>query len=75
MDRAHPLWELHLVEGPSRGRLAVVPKMHHALLDGMAALGVGMILFDPTPEPMPIEAPPESWSPRPFAMRRQLARW
>lgn len=74
MDRSRPMWELHLVEGLSRGRLAVVPKMHHALLDGMAALGVGMILLDPTPEPMPIEAPTERWSPRPFAMRRQLAR-
>ena len=73
MDRSHPLWELHLVEGLSRGRTAVVPKMHHALLDGMAALGVGMILLDPTPEPLPVEAPAEPWTPRPFAMRRQIA--
>ena len=74
LDRAHPLWELHLVEGLSRGRTAIVPKMHHALLDGMAALGVGMILLDPSPEPLPVEAPAQPWTPRPFAMRRQIAR-
>ena len=74
LDRSHALWELHLVEGLSRGRTAVVPKMHHALLDGMAALGVGMILLDPAPEPLPVEAPAEPWTPRPFAMRRQIAR-
>ena len=57
MDRSRPLWELHVVDGLSRGRVAVVPKMHHALLDGMAALGVGMILLDPSPEPTPVEPP------------------
>ena len=74
MDRSQPLWELHVVDGLSRGRVAVVPKMHHALLDGMAALGVGMILLDPSPEPTPIEPPDEEWTPRPFALHRQLAR-
>ncbi len=74
MDRARPMWELHLVEGLSRGRMAVMPKMHHALLDGMAALGVGMILLDPSPEPLPVDEPQKPWSPRPFAMSRQLAR-
>ncbi len=73
MDRSHPLWELHLVEGLSGGRTAVIPKMHHALLDGMAALGVGMILLDPSPEPLPVAPPEQPWSPRPFAMRRQIA--
>lgn len=74
MDRSKPLWELHVVDGLSRGRVAVVPKMHHALLDGMAALGVGMILLDPGPEPTPVEPPDEEWTPRPYALHRQLAR-
>lgn len=74
LDRSRPMWELHLVEGLSRGRVAVVPKMHHALFDGMGALGVGMVLLDPSPTPAPFEPPAEPWSPRPFDMRRQLRR-
>jgi diacylglycerol O-acyltransferase / wax synthase len=74
MDRSRPLWELHVVDGLSRGRVAVVPKMHHALLDGMGAVGIGMMLLDVTKEPTPVEPPEEEWAPRPYAMRRHLAR-
>ncbi|WP_433681574.1 WS/DGAT/MGAT family O-acyltransferase [Nocardia sp. CA-119907] len=37
LDRHRPLWEIHLVEGLSDGRFAVYSKMHHALIDGVAA--------------------------------------
>jgi WS/DGAT/MGAT family acyltransferase len=74
MDRTRPLWELHLVEGLPDDRVAVIPKMHHALVDGLAAVGIGMVLLDPGPEPLPVDAPAEEWSPRPLAMRRYLAR-
>lgn len=38
LDLGHPLWELHLIEGLSGRRFAVYFKVHHALMDGMAAL-------------------------------------
>lgn len=37
LDRRHPLWELHYVDGLADGRVAVIGKMHHALADGVAA--------------------------------------
>ena len=57
LDRAHPLWEVIVVDSPTQGRTALVVKMHHALVDGIAAIGVGTIIFDPTPEPLDLPPP------------------
>jgi WS/DGAT/MGAT family acyltransferase len=41
LDRAHPLWELWIVEGLRRGdRFALILKVHHALADGKTAIRV-----------------------------------
>jgi diacylglycerol O-acyltransferase len=74
MDRSRPLWELHIVEGLSRDRVAVIPKMHHALVDGHGAVGVGLVLLDTGPQPIPVDPPEEEWTPRPYLMRRHIAR-
>src|SRR6478735_12071194 len=73
LDRARPLWELHVVDGLADGQVALVPKMHHALVDGVAAVDVGTVLLDPSPEPMDLR-PDEPWAPQPFDRRRHLAK-
>lgn len=57
LDRSRPLWEIVVVEDEPNGRTALVVKMHHALVDGIAAIGVGTIIFDPTPEPLDLPPP------------------
>src|SRR5579864_9490834 len=36
LDRAHPLWEIYVIEGLRDNRFAVLTKLHHATIDGAA---------------------------------------
>lgn len=49
LDRGRPLWELHLVDGMSDGKLALFAKVHHAALDGIGATAILQALADPVP--------------------------
>ena len=52
LDRSRPLWQIIVAQGLEGGRTAVIAKMHHALVDGIAAVDVGTITLDPTPDGM-----------------------
>ncbi len=63
LDFTRPLWQIYLVEGLEGGRFAVIPKTHHALVDGVAAIDVGTIILDPNEEGTEMELPGERWEP------------
>jgi len=73
LDRSRPLWQLTVVEGLADGRSALVAKMHHALVDGIAAVDVSTVLLDPTPEALDLPPPPEPSEREPRRIE-QLAR-
>ena len=51
LRRDRPLWELWICDGDEPGRCAVVGKLHHCMVDGIAAVELGTLLLDPTPAP------------------------
>jgi diacylglycerol O-acyltransferase len=62
LDRGRPLWEMWLIEGLEDDRFAVVSKVHHCMIDGVA--GSELLATMLTPEPTSeIEEPP-AWHPR-----------
>jgi diacylglycerol O-acyltransferase len=58
LDRRAPLWQFALVPRLEDGRIGLISKLHHALVDGVAAMELGAILFDATPDPPPPPVPP-----------------
>ena len=61
LSHDRPLWELWIAEGLEGGRLGVVGKAHHCLVDGLAAVELMALLLDLTPEPDRGESAP--WAP------------
>jgi WS/DGAT/MGAT family acyltransferase len=62
LDMAHPLWQFHVLEDYDGG-VALITRIHHAIADGMALIGVMLSLTDdgPTPEPEPHHAEQDSF--------------
>jgi WS/DGAT/MGAT family acyltransferase len=74
LDRARPLWEMTLIEGLRGRRIALLLKAHHALVDGLAAVGLAALVLDPTAEPLIVPAPETAWAPQRYDLRRHVAR-
>src|SRR5678815_1457672 len=52
LDRTRPLWEMWIVEGIEGGRFAVVTKIHHCMVDGIAGMELMQRLLSPDPDPV-----------------------
>lgn len=56
LDRSRPLWRMHVLEGLAPGadgcrRVGLYTQLHHAAVDGQAAVALANALLDPTPVP------------------------
>jgi diacylglycerol O-acyltransferase len=62
LPRDRPLWKFHVFEdlAPAdngRRRVALYTQLHHAAVDGQAAVALAQVLLDLTPEPRELPAP------------------
>lgn len=62
LDRTKPLWEMWVIEGLPDDTWAVLSKVHHCMVDGISGSDLLTVLFELSPDPSPIEAPP-AWNP------------
>ncbi|MGI9183487.1 MAG: wax ester/triacylglycerol synthase family O-acyltransferase [Solirubrobacteraceae bacterium] len=74
LDRNRPLWEATVIDGLQDGRQALLMKVHHALVDGMAALGLAALVLDPSEVPLALPPADDEWEPRRYDLRRHLTR-
>jgi WS/DGAT/MGAT family acyltransferase len=63
LDRQRPLWKMHVFEGLAPGpdgsrRVGLYTQLHHAAVDGKAAVALANVLLDTTPEPRRLELRP-----------------
>lgn len=63
LDRARPLWEMHLVEGLASGRVALLARIHHAAIDGLLGAELLVQLLDLQPEVREVAPEDPPWRP------------
>jgi diacylglycerol O-acyltransferase / wax synthase len=67
-----PPWEMHVIEGLEGGRVGLLAKVHHAVIDGVAGIQLMAQLLDVSPEGRPVAAVCPPWLPPGLPSRTQL---
>ncbi len=70
LDRFRPLWEVWVVDGFEDDRTAMITKVHHCMIDGMAGVDLMKELLAPFPVTEIPPAPP--YEPRPSPSKAAL---
>jgi WS/DGAT/MGAT family acyltransferase len=73
LRRDRPLWEIWICEDAEHQQIGLVGKVHHCMVDGIAAVELASLLLDPTPEPHAYSSQEWRAAPQPSA-ERLLAR-
>ncbi|MGH2960880.1 MAG: wax ester/triacylglycerol synthase family O-acyltransferase [Solirubrobacterales bacterium] len=63
LPRDRPLWHMSIAPRLEDGRIGLVGKAHHCMVDGIAAVELASLLLDPEPQPPALG--PDEWAPRP----------
>jgi diacylglycerol O-acyltransferase / wax synthase len=74
LDMRRPLWEMTIVTGLKGGRVVLVNRAHHAMVDGVSSVDILTLLLDTSPDSFTPEPPAEEWKPRPVPSAWQLIR-
>ncbi len=75
LPRDRPLWQMWIADGLPDGRLAIVGKMHHCMVDGTAVVELGEMMFDSKPGATARPGAVPAWRPAPAPSRTErLAR-
>lgn len=80
LDHTVPLWDDWVIEGLEGGHWALLTKVHHTMVDGIAGTDLLTTMLDQSPEPSPAvpddwqpESPPTAWQLTVDAVRDGLA--
>jgi WS/DGAT/MGAT family acyltransferase len=65
LRRDRPLWEISIAGDLPDGRLALVGKMHHCMVDGAAVVDLGNLLLDADPGVRGEKSAEPAWTPAP----------
>src|SRR3954467_11308403 len=65
LERDRPLWEIWIADNLSDGRLGLVAKVHHCMVDGIAAVELGTLLLDMEPSVNGVDGADTGWHPAP----------